>query len=211
MCSLIALLMLLFGLGSGIAGFTAFTTQSGTAEALPAPAAPIVIAEVTPETFSCASVSASQDVTEMLAVVDNTFETGVWSLNVDTSGAVKTTATWTANSLGAVAFLEWLHYDCGVSQAQIDQYYSPDNFHTLFANYDSYQQTAKCGVSGLELYQFDASFQKKSYLIDYWVDRASPTRVAGLMLVFPTSQSAQQAVYAGRLFPKLPTCESAAG
>lgn len=210
MCSLIALLMLVFGLGSAALGFGAATVQSSRVAAVPQPA-PTAAASVTPETFSCASVSASQDVTDMLAVVDDAFETGLWSLNVDTSRPEKTTATWTANSLRAVAFLEWLHYDCGVSQAQIDHYYSPSNFQILLSHYDSYQQTAHCAITDLQLFQFDASLQGTSYRIDYWVDRASPTRVAGLMLVFPTRSAAEQATYAGRLYPQLPTCEPAAG
>lgn len=206
MCLLIALLL-------GFAGLFGF---AGISSELASPPTPIVVevtaeaAQVPTQVFSCESVAEDQDIQSMLALVGEAFDPTVWTQTVS-SEAAKTTATWQSSEYGAVAYLEYLHYNCGVSQEQIDQYYSPAGFETLLSSYASYELTDQCASKRLKLFEFDAVSNNRNYHVLYWVEQVSPTRVAGLMLVFPTTRPAQQAEFAGRLFPELPTCEETAG
>ena len=222
MCGLIALVLLLFG---GVFGFTSVGSSATVVEPqivevqpilemtpTPTPAEPqLVEAEPTSEAalpeqaFACASVSEAEDVANMLALVGGAFQTSVWTEQIG-SGDAKNSATWIADGYGAVAYLEYLHYDCGVSQAQIDAYYSPEGFDVLLSNYSSHELTAACSAGSVRLFEFVATFDGTDYLMNYWVEQTSPTRVAGLMLVFPASQPAKLEGYAGRLFPELPNC-----
>ncbi len=147
----------------------------------------------------------------MLALVGTTFASDEWT-QVLASDEFRTTGTWTMSSLGGLAYLDYLHYDCGVTQAQIDTYFSIENFSILLANYQSYQYTDLCEHDGVRLYQFDVvTTAGDEYKMRYWVWQVSATRVASLGLTFPVTQQAALAEYAGDLFPDLPTCEPAAG
>ncbi len=206
MCSIIAFLLIVF---AGFFGYSVAVPQTSVLP--PAQSSAITVPSVeAPTLISCASPSADQDIADALAFAGDTFAAPTWSEQVS-SGASKTTITWTASSLGAVAYLEWLHYDCGYTQAQIDEYYSAATWATIFANYDSYQKVDECSYENTHLYQYTASLAGNDYLIYYWVKLATDTRVAGLMLVVPADQQGMMAEYAGAMFPNLPTCQAAAG
>ncbi len=203
MCSIIALLLIVF---AGFFGYSSFavpqTSTQSSVIGVPSVEAPRLI--------SCASPSADQDIAAALAFAGDTFAAPTWAEQVS-SDAAKTTVTWTASKLGAVAYLEYLHYDCGYTQAQIDEYYGAASWATIFANYDSYAKVDECSYDDLRLYEYDVSLNAYDYAVRYWVKPATDTRVAGLMLVVPTDQAATMAQYAGDLFPQLPTCQAAAG
>ena len=213
MCGIIAILLLIIG---GLFGISAYessaplvsepqiimeTPVAATAEAPPIPT----------QMISCASQTTEQDFAEMSKIVaPDVFPAALWTSRSDATDS-RTTTTWTADSLGAVAYLEYLHYDCGVSQQQIDDYFSSDNFKVILSNYSSYQPTAQCQHNDLKLFEFDLSFNGGSYHMLYWAKQITPTRVADLFITFPANQQAKQAEYAGRLFPDLPSCQRAGG
>lgn len=235
MCSIIVMLMLAF---AGFFGYETLsvpdtsamppviaeatveaTAESTVAEAAATPtstptaaASAFGVATVeSPALLSCATQPPTSDMANMLQLVDGTvFQPPLWtsqgSLQSD-----RTTSAWRSDQLGALVYLEYLHYDCGYTEAQIDAYYNADNWAVVFANYDSYEQTAACRSKGTRLYEFDVTLRGSDYLVRYWVVPATSTRLAGLMLVFPVTQQAEMAHYAGKLFPELPTCEEAAG
>ena len=207
MCSIIALLLLVVG------GFFGYS-MAGSQQTISEPQIMEVTAEVAPvptQAISCATQAVSQDLSEMLALVDTKiFEPSLWAMQNDV-GDGRTTITWRADKLGAVAYLEYLHWDCGVSSAQIDQYFSPQSFEAIWSNYTSYAQTAFCQHNDLRLFEFDATFNGNDYKIRYWVEPVTPTRVADFALTFPADQQAKMAQYAGHLFPDLPSCDPAAG
>lgn len=197
MCSIIALLaLLLFGVGG----------YSAIAPAVPAQGVPEV---ASPAVVSCATASAEEDVRAMLDLFGDTFASGDWTEQISTSDT-KTTATWLSSSLGAVAYLEYLHYDCGVTEEQIDAYYSPEGFDVLLSSYDTHEFTLSCELSDTRLYEFDATLSGNAYHILYWVEQVSATRVAGLMLVVPLTNRTDQVDLAFELYPELPTCSPAA-
>jgi hypothetical protein len=218
MCSIIAILLLVV---SGLFGYSMVSssqqpispppiveiapasTQSvqATAEALPLPT----------QVIACATQDSSQDLAQMTQVINaKVFEPALWTAQSDVNDQ-RTTTTWHSDKLGAVAYLEYLHFDCGVSQEQIDQYFTPETFQTIMSSYSSYQMTSECRHNGLRLFEFDASFNDTNYHVLYWIEQVTPTRVADITLTFPVSQQAKLSEYAGRLFPDLPTCQAASG
>ncbi|MEO8394538.1 MAG: hypothetical protein ABI700_16205 [Chloroflexota bacterium] len=208
MCSIIAFLLLV------VSGFLGYSMAAQTSVATPEPQIMVATAEVAPiptQAIACATQDVPQDLTEMSAVVDaSIFAQSLWTIQSDFSDE-RTTTTWRADSLGAVAYLEYLHFDCGVLPDQIDQYFSPETFDTVLSTYSSHEQTAVCRQNGLRLFEFDLSFNDTRYQMRYWIKRITPTRVADFALTFPADQQAKMAEYAGRLFPTLPTCAAAAG
>jgi hypothetical protein len=206
MCLLIALLLGFAGV-FGIGGV--FTSASPT---LTAPAEAVVIKptetaaphDMTAEMIGC--FPTEDDLNRLTVGYDDAFYPYVMSMEVSRQ-QTKDTATWRMDSFGAVAYMEYLHFDCGVSEEQIDRYYSPPGFDVLLSNYDSHEQRAACDLDGLRLYEFDARLYGGDYSILYWVEKISSTRVVGLQLTFPASGQEQQARFAAALYPSLPACE----
>lgn len=205
MCLLIALLLAAFG----FFGFVGMTS-----EIMPPPVAAVeATAEAAPvatQAIACEPAPAAQDVDQIEALMGDAFEPEIWA-QTTTSETYRSTSMWRSSRYGAVAYVELLHYDCGITSEQVKRLYGPTGFESIFANYTSHTMTAECTVDDLRLFEFDAVSNKRDYHVLYWVEQLSPTRVAGVMLTFPASRPAQQAEYAGRLFPELPTCEAAVG
>jgi len=210
MCSIIAILVLIF---SGFLGYS-LVEQSSTVAVAPTPEISVATAEAVAlptEAIACATQPASSDMAEMQQLISpRIFESALWTRE-NGAGDQRTTMTWRSDRLGAVAYLEFLHFDCGVTQEQIDQYFSPENFDVILANYTSHQLIAQCEHNGVKLFEFDVTANSQSYHLLYWVKQVTPTRVADLTLTFPSQNQAKLAGYAGRLFPDLPTCTAAAG
>ncbi len=200
MCGIVALLVLL----SGVFGFAAFGSQTASAPV----EVTTEVQAVPTQAIACATAPADQDVPAMLALVGDTFKSSEWTQQVGGDGS-RTTLTW--RSATSTAYLEYLHFDCGYSQSQLDQYFSPEGLRTMFSYYDSYQETYQCKSGDLRLHEFDLVYHGSDYHALYWVKKVSPTRIADLVLVFPTSEADQEAEYAGMLFPELPTCQAPAG
>lgn len=205
MCLLITLLLAAFGF-FGFVGMTSeitpplVVTVEATAEAAP----------VATQAIACEPAPAAQDVDQIEALMSAAFEPDIWTQTA-ASETYRSTAMWRSSLYGAVAYVELLHYDCGITAEQVKRFYGSGGFETIFANYTSHTMTAECVADDLRLFEFDAVSNKRDYHVLYWVKQISPTRVAGVMLTFPASRPAQQAEYAGRLFPELPTCEAAVG
>lgn len=200
MCSIIvilgALLAGLFGLG------VSSTAQVATVEA------PTVIEA--PQVISCAAaVSAGTDIDNLLALVGDTFSAENWTQQLQTLDT-KTIATWLSNDPSAVAYLEYLHYDCGVSDEQLKLFYNEAGIATLLANYDSYEAIDACREGETHLLEFSAVNDGYDYSVLYWVKPLTPTRAVTLMLVMPQDNPALLAETAAQLFPELPTCAAAA-
>lgn len=200
----IASFLAAFGLG--------FTLSSQSAAVVPITADAVAVAEPTDDAPAQADLigclpAAADDEADMLALVEGVFDPSEWSLELSTAES-KNVATWRSDATGALVFMEYLHYDCGVTEAQIDEYYSPEGFDTLFLNYETHAQTAACRVGALRLYEFDAVFGGSDYHTLYYVEQVSPTRVVGVDMIFPAAYRAKQAAYAARLYPELPSCEA---
>jgi hypothetical protein len=148
-----------------------------------------------------------QDVKKALAYTGDIFLTSNWK-RLYTVGNQRVAITWHHNSLDALAYLEYLVWDCGYTQSDLDIYFSESSFKNgFFKAYDNPVEVKHCtGDNGLSLYEYSAAYQGEAYSILYWSKLESPIRILTLMLSFPTKDKAAQDQLASRLFPKLVAC-----
>jgi hypothetical protein len=147
------------------------------------------------------------DVKKALAYTGDIFQTGDWK-RVYTVGDQRIAITWDHKTLNGLAYMEYLVWDCGYTQAELDSYFSQSNFKDVFFN--SYQNPTELnhctGENGLTLYEYSATYKGEPYSIRYWSKLESPTRILTLMTSFPTKDKAVQDKLANQLFPKLVAC-----
>lgn len=107
-----------------------------------------------------------------------------------------------------IVFFLYIHYDMGVTEEGINEYFSEEGFDVLLANYIPYTRSAECRVGDLRLYEFTSSSDNVKRLLRYWVDPVSDTRVMGVNAIAPTTHLRLLNDYSARLFPELPSCEA---
>jgi hypothetical protein len=139
----------------------------------------------------------------LLERFENVFPPAQWTLTTDLEND---TASWVSYPHGAIAYMQYLYYDCGAGVEQLEEFFSPGTLEILLANYVPYRKIAQCRSSGLWLYEFDGILNETNYHTRYWAWLAAPTRLAALHLVFPFGEDAKLDAYAERLFPQLPRC-----
>jgi hypothetical protein len=108
----------------------------------------------------------------------------------------------------AVAYLEYLMYNCGYGQTELDEYFSDEGFSVVFANYESYALYNFCEDGDLALYEYALEDADKSYAARYWVQQTTDTRLLVFMLVFPSDKLFVMNGYASQIFPDLVACGS---
>ena len=148
-----------------------------------------------------------QDVKKALAYTGDIFQNSNWK-RIYTVGNQRVAITWNHNTLDALAYLEYLVWDCGYTQAALDSYFSQSNFkEVFFSAYQNPVELKRCtGADGLSLYEYSANYKDQDYSIRYWSKLVSPTRILTLELSFPTKNKAAQDQLATQLFPQLVTC-----
>lgn len=135
------------------------------------------------------------------------FERSLWTESFSSSPE-RITKTWLSSELSAVSNLEYLVYNCGYQQSDLDAYYSDENFKTsIFQNYQDVKKTDECSKSGLQHFEFKGSYQQTKYLMYYWVKQDSDSRILDFMMAFPAKQEDALKKYARQVYPDLPTCE----
>jgi hypothetical protein len=107
----------------------------------------------------------------------------------------------------AVAYIEYLMYDCGYGQNELAQYFNDEGFNIVFEGYEGHNMAAFCEDESLALYQFDLVEEGSEYAANYWVKQDDDTHVLVLMLVFPRESSSQLDEYSTEIFPELTACQ----
>jgi hypothetical protein len=148
-----------------------------------------------------------REIYTVLAYGDGVFEPDTWLASAE-ENADRTTATWSNDTLGALAYAEYLHFDGGVTPEGIDKYFSDDSFKVILSNYEQWERTALCSRNGLTLREFAVTNNQIDYRLRYWTKAAGPTRVLALFIVFPKDKPHELDTYAKRLFPDLVSCQS---
>lgn len=121
----------------------------------------------------------------------------------------KTLGTWLNDERGAVAYLELLHYDCGIPPNAVADYFNPLDYDVFFDSYDSYQIVASCGIGEMQHFIFETSLNGVDYETRYWFEPLEPRRLAMFMLTTPVSQASFADRLTRQLYPTLPNCQSA--
>ncbi|GAB4503781.1 MAG: hypothetical protein Fur0043_07730 [Anaerolineales bacterium] len=157
-------------------------------------------------TDECGPIEPSdEDLRFLLTIGQDLFSRPEWVKSY-TVEPYKVSLTRRNDTQSAIAYGEYLLYNCGYGQADLDAYFSDAGFAIVFGNYDSYTQKNFCEEGGLALYEYDLVFEGAPYLARYWVKQQSDTRLLVLMLVFPEESRALLDSYATQLFPALSSC-----
>jgi hypothetical protein len=214
MCALILLAIIGFFGVFGIGSTTAFSTTAMVAPAV-VEAGSGSLVDVLPEppdnVIECESVippEADKFLVETFRS-DVLSEADGWMFTFDDTQMAKTVGTWLNTDLGAVAYMELLHYDCGLPPNVVDQYFSPEAQAISLSNYDSYELVSYCTRAETTLYVFETSDNGADYETRYWFQLVEPSRVIMLLLTTPVSRSAEVAPMLEELFPALPNCRNA--
>lgn len=150
-----------------------------------------------------------QDVEYVLGYTGNTFESSDWQRSY-TVGPDRVTVTWLNHNEGAIVFLEYLVFNCGYTQADLDNHFSEQNFEdVIFMEYENSQRITTCtDIDGdLTLHEFTAQVHETDYAIRFWIKPDSKTRVLDMMLVFPKGLETKLDRYAEESFPELSSCQ----
>jgi hypothetical protein len=131
-----------------------------------------------------------------------------WTYTPDT-GTLKTLGTWMNDQRGSVAYMELLHYDCGVPSNAVSRYFNPSSYDIFFADYDRYELLAVCGVGQTQHFIFETSLNGVDYETRYWFEPLEARRLAMFMLTTPVSQAGFADRLTRELYPSLPNCQSA--
>jgi hypothetical protein len=156
----------------------------------------------------CGPIEPSQeDVRFSLEFGQDLFDQPNWVTSY-TVEPYRVTLTRRNDEEGAVAYLEYLMYNCGYGQAELNEYFSDEGFDIVFANYESYGRFNFCEEGNLALYEYALRNEGETYAARYWVHQITETRLLVFMLVFPEKRMFVMNSYAKELFPELVSCGS---
>lgn len=151
-------------------------------------------------------VMEEREIYTALAYGDEVFEPELWLASANES-EVATTAIWNAVAYGALSYLDYRHYDEGITADEIAARFDNTWFEAAFANYATWRKVAVCYEGDLTLHEFELTNGESQYNMRYWVEPAEEfTRVRAHFIVFPNSYLPELDEYSDRLFPDLPAC-----
>ncbi|CAG0952506.1 hypothetical protein ANAEL_00144 [Anaerolineales bacterium] len=158
-------------------------------------------------TAACISPEPTQkDIDRVLSFTEGTFDVAEWERSY-TVAENRVSVTWLNNPSGAIAYLEAIIFPCGYEEPDLNNYYSDENWKTIFQYYENYELVDECKRDdGLRLYEFKTQNQGFEYGVKYWVKNDTDTRVISMMIVFPLELNAMMGDYSTRLFPTYPNC-----
>jgi len=154
----------------------------------------------------CGPIQPSEDdIRFALSFASNALDPTTW-IRSYTVEPYKVSVTRKNDSEGAVAYTEYLLFNCGYTQSDLDNYFSEENFNIVFGNYESHSLQKFCEGKGLTLYEYSTVSAGTDFLARYWVKQESNKRLLVFMLVFPQANQATLDNYAKKIFPDLTTC-----
>jgi len=146
-----------------------------------------------------------EDVKYVLSLGKDIFTSADWVKSY-TVEPYKITFSRNNDKEGTVAYIEYLIYTCGYSQADLNNYFNDEGFSTIFQDYESHTNSDFCEIKDLALYKFDLVNEGEQYVANYWVKQSDDMHVLVLMLVLPNTDLAKLNEYSKKLFPELISC-----
>lgn len=150
-----------------------------------------------------------KDVNFLLEFTGDTFASEDWQKSNSVED-LRATVTWVNSFEGGLAYAEYLLYNCGYTQDDVEQYFSDDNFRNIiFSEYQNVEPIAACIAEkeALTHYEFNAVWKDEKYTLRYWIKKDNQTRILTLLLAFPESSTILMDQYAEAIFPTLPSCQ----
>lgn len=145
-----------------------------------------------------------------LSYGDEVFEPDIWYASASEEPS-RAKATWRADGIGGVAYLDYIHFDEGVAFSQLDAIFTDGWFNATLSNYSVWRENTRCDLGDLRLIEFSLQTNSVKYEMRYWIEIATDYRVRTMFVVFPADDEANLDDYANRLFPEMPSCSGAVG
>ena len=158
--------------------------------------------------LSTPPVHASQEpeAVTALAFADGVFEPEIWRVVSAAEHDLRTKVHWEAAQYGAIAFLDYLHFDEGLQGSAIKAYFNRAWFDGTFSDYEQYWRSGQCEFDDVRLFNFSLRYTGTKYVMRYWVIPVSETRIAAFFLLFPAQHSLLLERYARRFAPLAAQC-----
>ena len=150
-----------------------------------------------------------QDITLVLDHFEPVFARDSWALTItDDSSNNHLFFKWIPlNSALSVASVDLAMWPCGVSEVDLDAYYSDKTLDVLVSSWDERELTGRCIVGGVRIADFELSREDGDYVARFWIEQVSETRVLEGHLTLPVADAALMSDYAEMLYPDTPACE----
>jgi hypothetical protein len=118
------------------------------------------------------------------------------------------TANWLPDELetSAIIIVDILQYDCGYEDADLEDYYSEDNFEIILEVYEDYELVDECEQDGIILYEYDLVYEGEDYVSRFWINPVSDTRVQDVHITFVADDDDLLDDYSELFFPDFPEC-----
>lgn len=151
----------------------------------------------------------SEDITLVLDQYEPVFSRDSWALTIaDNSDEAHVLFTWfPRNGAASVASVSLMMWPCGVTEKELDAYYSDKTLDVLASNWDERELLGRCIVDGVRIADFALSRQDGDYIARFWIHQVSKTRVLEGQLTLPAEYISLQKDYAEMLYPDTPACK----
>lgn len=149
------------------------------------------------------------DITLVLEQYEPAFGRDKWMLTItDNTSDNHLFFTWNPlNGAASVASVDLAMWPCGVTEADLDGYYSDETLDVLMSSWDDRELTDRCIVDGVRIADFELSREDGDYIARFWIHQVAETRVLEGHLTLPLEDAALMSDYAEMLYPDTPACE----
>jgi hypothetical protein len=166
----------------------------------------VILAFVTVQAQDTQPVTpAAREIYTVLSYGDDVFEPDTWLASASEE-PTRTTGQWRNDSVGGLAYLDYIHFDTPILEAQLGDSFGPAWFDAVLYNYDEWRELTTCTVDGIIIHDFSLLENNLKYTMRYWVQWVSESRVLAMFVIFPTDDSANLSTYSERLFPNAAVC-----
>lgn len=159
------------------------------------------------DTAACSNLPHTREIFTVLDFGNDVFEEENWVVSAQEE-ADRTQATWYGDAFGAVAFLDYLHFDCGIRDDDVEPFFNDEWFAATFSNREDYKLRNQCEEDGVLLWEFDiVTTYNDGDILRYWVSRDSDERISAFYMEFPLDQEDLMNEYAEQLYPGFVSCD----
>jgi len=157
-----------------------------------------------------ANFDTKREIYTALSYGDEVFEPDIWYASASEEPS-RTRATWRADSIGGIAYLDYIHFDEGIAFSQLEEVFNVGWFNATLSNYSVWRENTRCELGEMLLIEFSLQTNSIKYDMRYWIEVASDYRVRTMFVVFPADDADNLDDYAERLFPDILSCSGAVG